>query len=213
MKKLLIIAMILLPLMSLAQAPTDTVSLNEGNFHTAWSSSAKYPVKVSWKLTAAMLSCPNPLPRCNCFQADPNCPHTTLNADYSHSGYDQGHNFDADDDACTPVALNKHCWYFTNMAAQLPNLNRITWKNLESQCRRWAKAGDNLFIECGSYGHSATFGHDNVWAPAFCWKVVHHQNGSVDAYIMPNVSTVSTHPFAYYHTTLAAVELATGLRL
>jgi len=216
MKKLFS-AVFLLPLFCCAQtpmvqAPTDTVGLNEGNFHTAWSHSAKYPVKVYWHLTQEMLSCPNPLKRCNCFTFDLQLPaETKLNADYEKSGYDQGHNFDADDDACATAALNMNCWYFTNMAPQLPNLNRITWKDLEDQCRKWAKSGDDLFIECGSYGKLKVIGKDNVWVPAFCWKVVKHKNGAIDSYLMPNTSDVNQHPFAYYHTDITVIRQKTGI--
>jgi endonuclease G len=196
----------------MAQAPTDTVSLDEGNFHTSWSHMAKYPVKVYWHLTQSMLDCAHPLKRCNCFGPDSQLmKETKLNADYAHSGYDQGHNFDADDDACASPDLNKHCWYFTNMAPQLPNLNRITWKALEDQCRKWVKAGDELFIECGSYGKAKTIGPDSVWVPEFCWKVIKHKSGVIDSYLMPNRNDVSRHPFAFYHTDITVIRQKTGI--
>jgi endonuclease G len=211
MKKLLYIFS-LFPLFCLAQAPTDTVSLNEGNFHTAWSHSAKYPVKVYWRLNASMLGCQHPLKRCNCFQADPQlAKETGLGPDYAGSGYDQGHNFDAADDECATVALNLNCWYFTNMAPQIPNLNRITWRALEEQCRKWALAGDELFIECGSYGKVKVIGKDNVWVPAFCWKVIKHKNGVTDSYLMPNTNDANQHPFAFYHTDITVIRQKTGI--
>lgn len=196
----------------MAQAPTDTISLDEGNFHTAWSNTAKYPVKVCWKLTKDMLTCSDPLKRSNKFGPDPQIPaETKLNDDYLHSGYDQGHNFNAADDACAPPSLNKNCWYFTNMAPQLPALNRITWKALEDQCRKWVKAGDELFIECGSYGKKNVIGADKVWVPEFCWKIVRHKNGVIDSYLMPNVNEVSQHPYTYYHTDITVIRQKTGI--
>ncbi|MDB5006989.1 MAG: hypothetical protein JWQ84_2667 [Mucilaginibacter sp.] len=211
--KNLLLALFILPLFCFAQgAPTDTINLNEGNFHTSWSHKAKYPVKVCWHLTPDMLNCPHPLKRCNCFQADPLLAgETKLTGDYSKSGYDQGHNFDAADDDCAPQQLNLHCWYFTNMTPQLPSLNRITWKDLEDQCRAWVKAGDELFIECGSYGQLKTIGPDKVWVPAFCWKVVKHKNGVIDSYLMPNTPDVNKHPFAYYHTDITVIRQKTGI--
>jgi len=211
MKNIILVAL-LIPLFSSAQAPTDTASLNEGNFHTAWSHSAKYPVKVYWHLTPEMLNCANPLKRSEAFGPDSQLmKETDLNKDYAKSGYDRGHNFNAADDACAPPKLNAHCWYFTNMAPQLPNLNRITWKALEDQCRKWVTAGDDLFIECGSYGKIKTIGPDKVWVPEFCWKVVKHKSGEIDSYLMPNTSDVNQYPFTYYHTDIAVIMQKTGL--
>src|ERR1700744_5284390 len=147
MKRNLLLFLFFIPLSAFAQAPIDTVSLDEGNFHTAWSHSAKYPVKVYWKLTKEMLNCEDKLKRSNAFKADPQVPQeSNLAADYKGSGYDRGHNFDAADDACAGE-LNSHCWYYTNMAPQTKHLNEITWKALEDKCREWALSGDNLFIE------------------------------------------------------------------
>jgi endonuclease G len=136
---------------------------------------------------------------------------TKLNLDYAGSGYDQGHNFNAADDACAPLDLNKHCWYFTNMTPQLPNLNRITWKALEDQCRKWVKAGDELFIECGSFGKAKTIGTGRVWVPQYCWKIVKHKNGVIDSYLMPNTEDVNQHPFTYYHTDITVIQEKTGI--
>lgn len=195
-----------------AQCPTDTISLDEGNFHVAFSISLKYPVKVYWHLTKNDVDCDNPLPRSNNFIADPQLPGTSFGADYSHSGYDQGHNFDAKDDACQTQIINAHCWYFTNMAPQHPKLNRIVWRNLEEQCRRWVREGDDLFIECGSYGHISDIGSHHVAVPAYCWKYIHHKDGHVDAYIMPNLPEVSQFPFTHYLVTISQLETATGLK-
>jgi endonuclease G len=209
--KLYILILFILPLASFAQAPTDTVSLDEGNFHTAWSHSAKYPVKVYWKLTQEMLTCTDKLKRSNAFKPDPQLPdESNLTRDYKNSGYDRGHNFDAADDACAGE-LNAHCWYFTNMAPQTKHLNEITWKALEDQCRKWALAGDDLFIECGSFGKAKTIGTDEVWVPEYCWKIVRHQNGTIDAYLMPNTDQVNEHPYTFYRTEISIVRQRTGL--
>jgi endonuclease G len=210
--KHIFLLLLLSPLAVFAQAPADTVSLDEGNFHTAWSHTAKYPVKVYWKLTKEMLSCEDKLKRSNRFKADPQLPEeTNLAADYKGSGYDRGHNFDAADDACATPELNGHCWYYTNMAPQTKHLNEITWKALEDQCRAWALAGDDLFIECGSYGKAKTIGPDSVWVPEYCWKIIKHQNGQVDAYLMPNTDGVNAHPYSDYTVGIDIIKKNTAL--
>jgi len=214
MKIYIMLFMILMAGFCKAQkAPTDTVTVNEGNFKITWSHSAKYPVIVSWRLTSDMLNCPNPRERLNSFRPDPALPkETDLQADYLRSGFDRGHNFNAADNACSDSALNIHCWYYTNMSPQLPKLNRGTWKNLEEQCRKWVRAGDELSIKCGSFGKLKVIGPHKVWIPAFCWKIIKHKSGATDAYLMPNDPAVSDHPFAYYHTDITVIRQKTGFK-
>jgi endonuclease G len=211
MKRLLFVAFFL-PVWCLAQAPADTISLDEGNFHVAWSHTAKYPVKVYWHLTKSMLDCGFPLKRSDAFGPDPQLSkETDLKVDYKGSKLDRGHNFNAKDDACADTALNKHCWYYTNMTPQEPNLNQRTWKALEDQCRKWVLDGDDLFIECGSFGQIKTIGPDRVWVPTHCWKIVKHKNGVIDSYLMPNTKDVNQHEYTFYHTDITVIRQKTGI--
>ena len=129
------------------------------------------------------------------------------------SGFDQGHNFDAADDACATPDINLHCWFFTNMTPQTKHLNEITWRALEDQCRKLALAGDDLFIECGSIGSRKVIGTDSVSVPEFCWKVVKHSNGTVEAYLMPNTDDVNQFPYTHYKVDIATLNQKTGLSL
>jgi DNA/RNA endonuclease G (NUC1) len=191
------------------QIPVDTVSLDQNNFHVAFSVSAKYPVKVYWRLTYEMVSCKNPLDRSG-FAADPQLKDTNFKKDYTKSGYDTGHNFNAQDNACNFIT-NKNCWYYTNMTPQVKELNRGPWKSLETQCRKWAKSGDDLFIQCGSYGKYKVIGPHQIWVPVYCWKYVRHSNGKAEAYIMPNNVSISHKPYKQFKVTIKQLHNATGL--
>ncbi len=196
-----------------AQAPTDTIVLHQGDFRVTWSHSAKYPVRVVWKLTPDMLDCPAPLKRCDCFKSDPKLPgESALKNDYAGSGYDRGHNFNAADGACQTKEVNERCWYFTNMTPQTPDLNQRTWKELEEQCRKWVREGDELLIKCGSFGCVKKIGANKVWVPKYCWKIIYHKNGVVDAFLMPNTRDVDEHDFFYYHTDITVIRQKTGLK-
>jgi endonuclease G len=199
-----------LSLSSKGQIPVDTISLDETNFHVAFSVSAKYPVKVYWKLTKKMVSCKNPLDRSS-FSADPQLEDSNFKKDYAKSGYDTGHNFNAQDNACN-VLTNKNCWYFTNMTPQVPALNRGPWKSLEGQCRKWAKAGDELFIQCGSYGKYKVIGPHKIRVPFYCWKYIRHRNGKAEAYIMPNNISIAHKPYRQFKVTVQQLHNATGLK-
>lgn len=157
-----------------------------------------------WVLTPSMVSCKSKIARTNVFIADPAIPGNNLNIYYAGSGYDRGHQFDADDGSCYPLMAHD-CWCFTNMVPQCPNLNRITWRGLEDYCRLLAHTYV-INITCGVTGSIGKLvGVDkqkrthksNINIPEYCWKRISY-NGITEIYIMPNRDTVSNHPFTFY---------------
>ena len=89
-------------------------------------------------------------------------------ADYSHSGYDEGHLADAEDFAYDCVADEATFRYY-NCVPQTPNLNRGCWKEWETTVRRQSQE-DSMLVIAGSI-----FDHDeignNIYVPKYCWKV------------------------------------------
>lgn len=176
-------------------------------YTTYYDATIKEPDSVNWLLTPAMGSCASKLPRLNKFIADPEVPNTNFNKYYAGSGFDQGHQFNADDASCN-VTDEAECWYFTNMVPQKPNLNRITWRALENYCRKVAST-QNVNITCGVSGSLGLMvGTEKVKGkvvqhpstiniPAICWKRLQYGK-TVEYYVMPNADTVSKHPYTYY---------------
>ena len=185
---------------------------------------------VSWHLSAAWLGA---TPRCDCFTSDNTLPAGYFKAttsNYTNTGFDRGHmcpsadrNLNATDNAAT--------FLMTNITPQAPNLNQLTWADLEDYCRSLATSGNEMYIISGGYGTGGTgsnggttntiaSGHINV--PSHFWKViVILPNGSNDvsrvttstrviAVDMPNNQTVNGHPWGFYRTTVNAIESATG---
>jgi endonuclease G, mitochondrial len=54
---------------------------------------------------------------------------TNLDNDYKHSDYDRGHQLDANDCGCDSTAMAES-FYYSNIAPQMPVLNRGVWKRL-----------------------------------------------------------------------------------
>jgi endonuclease G len=149
----------------------DTITIQHKAYSTTFSKSKHYPVKVEWWLTKAMLNCPTKIKRTDKFIPDPKLPsETSLQADYDGSGFDRGHNFNAADGACDQTAMDES-FYFSNMTAQYPSLNRGDWKVLESWSRETALEKDSIHIWCGSVGVAKTIGTTSV--PTQCWKVIY----------------------------------------
>ena len=149
----------------------DTVTLYHKTYSTTFSKSKHYPVKVEWWITKNNLTCNTKAKRGDKFIPDPKlASETNLQNDYINSGFDRGHNFPAADAACDQIA-NDESFYFSNMTAQYPALNRGDWKVLEAFARDLALKNDSTKIWCGSVGEIKKIGKVSI--PKQCWKVIY----------------------------------------
>ena len=167
------VAIVLLSLLFVSSAQnTNEVVLKHTNYTSTFSISKKYPVMVEWWVTKAMVNCPKPLKRKDNFKPDPLLPeHTNLSQDYVSSGYDRGHMMPAADNLCQTQLVQDESFYFSNMAAQTPQLNRGDWKSLETFTRDEAKLKDSIHVWVGNVGEIKKIGRVSV--PKYCWKVIH----------------------------------------
>ena len=163
----------------------DTVTIIHKSYKTTYSKSKNYPVKVEWWVTKGMLNCPTKVKRTDNFGPDPKLLNeTNLQLYYQGSGYDRGHNFPAADGGCDNVSMSES-FYFSNMTAQYPQLNRGDWKVLEMMVREEALKYDSIHVWCGSIGEIKKI--DKVSVPAQCWKVTYNKNKNEwDAFIFDN---------------------------
>ena len=131
----------------------DILILKHTNYTSHFSKSKKYPVIVEWWETKAKVSCPNPLPRKDAFQPDPQAIlETDIKADYVGSGYDRGHMSPAASNQCQTAGVQIESFYMSNMAAQTHRLNAGDWKSLEVLTREWASKYDSVRIWAGNVG-------------------------------------------------------------
>jgi endonuclease G len=149
----------------------DTITIQHKAYKTTYSKSKNYPVRVEWWITKNMLSCELKVKRTDNFQPDPDLvKETNLQQHFNKSGYDRGHNFPAADGACDLTAMVES-FYFSNMTAQYPALNRGDWKELEEMTRQSALKEDSIYVWCGSVGEIRKIGEVSV--PKQCWKVLY----------------------------------------
>ena len=167
-KGLLLITLLIISFVTIAQ---DVVKLEHKAFTTHYSKSKHYPVMVEWWITKDKLTCPVKVKRGDKFIPDPKlASETSLQLDYTGSGFDRGHNFPAADASCDKVA-NEESFFLSNMTAQYPALNRGDWKELEMWSREMAIKEDSVHIWTGSIGVAKRIGTTAV--PTQCWKVVY----------------------------------------
>lgn len=157
--------------LSLTCFSQDTVTIRRKAYTTTFDRTKRYPIKVEWWVTKKSISCDNKVKRGDKFIPDPKIlKDTDLQADYTNSGFDRGHNFPAADAACDAEA-NDQSFYFSNMTAQYPSLNRGDWKAVEAYVRSLALQYDSVKVWCGSIGEIKKIGRVSV--PKQCWKVVY----------------------------------------
>ena len=211
MKKFLYsIAVILLSLLFVSSSQIqDQVVLKHTNYTSLFSKSKKYPVMVEWWVTKAMVSCPKPLKRKDNFKPDPLLTeHTNLSQDYVSSGYDRGHMMPAADNLCQTQLVQDESFYFSNMAAQTPQLNRGDWKSLETFTRDEAKLKDSIHVWVGNVGEIKKIGRVSV--PKYCWKVIHiKKENKWVAYLFEN-NTSAPDGFKNNEVTLKEIITLTG---
>lgn len=115
--------------------------------------------------------------RTNDFRDDPTCLSDAKLSDYRHSGYDRGH--------MCPAAIMKsnrkamsESFYMSNMSPQKPNLNRRSWRYLESQVRKWLKKEKELYIITGAIyeDNLGTIGN-KVTVPGYYYKIIYDPTG------------------------------------
>jgi endonuclease G len=175
----------LLLLISFTVSAQDTVTITHKAYKTTFSKSKGYPVKVEWWLTRASILCDTRIKRGDKFIPDPKlAEHTKLQSFYTNSGFDRGHNFPAADAACDQTA-NNESFYFSNMTAQYPELNRGDWKGLEETTRYDVRRYDSIYVWCGSIGEIKKIGKVSV--PKQCWKVIYIKEiNTYTAYLFDN---------------------------
>lgn len=144
---------------------------NQRPYALSYNNTKRIPNWVSWQLNKSWLGT---APRTNDFRADPTLPkgwYQVKSSDYNGSGYDRGHMAPSADRA-KDTATNSATFLMTNIVPQTPDNNRDVWESLESESRRLANQGKELYIIAGGVGEKGTFGAAKISIPASTWKVI-----------------------------------------
>jgi DNA/RNA endonuclease G (NUC1) len=116
--------------------------------------------------------------------------------DYHGSGYDQGHLCNASDENGNKID-EFNSFDQCNIFPQLPNLNRKTWLQLETEIRTLATKYGAVKVKIYWHGINGLMGPDKVTIPEFCDKEIWF-NSQHQSYSMPNQDSVINHPYTYY---------------
>lgn len=136
-------------------------------------------------------------------------------ADYAGSGFDTGHLANNADMSWHPDVA-KESFILSNMAPQLPGLNRGLWRQLESVIRSWAFTRANgVTIYTGSIydlNEDLRIGPNNVIVPRGFYKIVVDNDRQVSlAFVFPHRANLG-NDLRSVQATVSDVERFTGIR-
>lgn len=198
----------------------DTLIYNEvGRYTFLYRPSCKVSQWVAYKLTRSDVA--GGADRSDAFREDPRLARfgwpSATNADYKGSGYDRGHLLPSADRKSS-VEANRATFLYSNMAPQLPKLNRGAWKVLEERLRRLTADYDTLYVVVGTVvDRSPKSIGDGVAVPRLFFKAVALRRGDDfrgEAYVMPNsAGELAGKSYDRFEVTVDSVERLTGLDL
>ena len=182
-------------------------------YMASYNSDLRIPNWVAWKLTAEHTEGANERKGMR-FQEDKEVPKPrAVDADYVKSGYDRGHLCPSADN-CWDAIAQKQSFLLTNICPQDHKLNVGDWKELESQCRKWAKKYGCIYIVAGPIlmkGEHKTIGKNKVTVPEAFFKVVLCMEGQPKAIGFIYRNEGDDRPKSYYVNTIDEVERITGI--
>jgi endonuclease G len=200
---------------------SDDHYLDEQAFVVSYNPDKRVPNWVAWRLDRSNFGS---IGRTDDFRADLSLParfYRVNESDYRHSGYDRGH-LCPSGDRKESRADNSRTFLFTNMLPQLHELNAGPWERLEEYARQRARGGQVIYAVAGGIFNAPypTIGN-GVAVPAYDFKILvllNEGQGRQDvsaatevlAVMMPNQHGVGEHDWAFYLTSVDAIEQASG---
>lgn len=188
----------------------DTITIYHKYYSTTFCKSKYFPVVVKYWLARSMLDCEHRYKRSNKFKPDQLIPEfTDLDKDYKKSGYDRGHQMAAYNCGCDSIGMAES-FYYSNVAPQLPSLNRGSWKRLENYVRKLAKEYDSILVWCGSVTLENRY-IGRVAVPDYCWKIIYIKRLCiVKVYSFKNYAILSRDPPSF-KVSIDSIKNLTGL--
>ena len=141
---------------------------------------------------------------------------TASKADYWYSGYDRGHLAPSADFRWSKTALSES-YFYSNMAPQLPELNREKWAELENAIREYVIENKiQVYVVTGGILHDSLpvmrnqDRENEVSIPNLFYKVIlDNSNHRGIGFVMPN--GICDYPIMSYAISIDSVEVLTGI--
>ncbi|MGN0855207.1 MAG: DNA/RNA non-specific endonuclease [Kiritimatiellia bacterium] len=163
-----------------APAPDDITVLDRGEFKVGWSPKLRHPVWVAYHVPATATFPEGKRPN---FTKDRDARESPPAAAYDKSGYDRGHM--APNHALVTrfgEEVQKRTFLMSNIAPQLPQLNRGVWREFEHRIAdlwtaRWGEIW--VVVGCISDDLNETLSGTNIDVPRQFYQIVLAQEGTL----------------------------------
>jgi endonuclease G len=146
------------------------------------------------------------------YSLPPKC--RSYSQDYSHTGYDRGHNANNYIFSYDKV-LQKETFLMSNISPQKPQLNRVLFLKFERFARLQARKYGKVSVitgSCGSLGNLGRKRH-NVNIPKWWYKIIFLPNGKTISFLAPNSNSVGRDKAKKYLVNLKQVENTCGFKI
>lgn len=204
-----------LPVRVGAPAPADIITLTRGEFTIGWSPSLRHPV---WCAYHVPVEARYPVVNRPPFSRDTQAAASPAAGVYANTGYDRGHmvpNF-AIASRFGPDA-QRQTFKMSNVAPQMPALNRGVWRDLEHRIAElWPARWGEIWVIVGAVSATTsreTLSGSDVDVPCQYYQVVVAQSGMdvrAFAVLFPQEISWSAYPTRYL-ITIDELEKITGL--
>jgi endonuclease G len=134
--------------------------------------------------------------------------------DYSHTGYDRGHNANNYIFSYDKV-LQKETFLMSNISPQKPQLNRVLFLKFERFARLQARKYGKVSVitgSCGSLGNLGRKRH-NVNIPKWWYKIIFLPNGKTISFLAPNSNSVGRDKAKKYLSSVEEIERVCKFRV
>lgn len=181
----------------------QVVNLCHQNYLSEYSERYHIPMVVSWTITKEELS--NCNHREGSFHHDPMINGNDASPDsYNGINYDKGHFSPAEDNLFDPDA-EYQSFNMTNVAPQVPELNRAGWKWFENLTRLYAYQYGEVDVTTGVVLSTNTY-VNGIRVPDYFWKVDYiPQTGETISILVPNI-VIHGKDILKYKTSVSNVE-------
>lgn len=126
-------------------AAAQTARIRKPEYRSVYNLALLCPQQVEWTLRATDLGASSREPSWTFVNDIPDTRAVARHQDYTRTGYDRGHLCPAQDRSAATAAM-RSTFAMSNIAPQVPALNRGPWKTTESYCRWLAREHDSVSV-------------------------------------------------------------------
>lgn len=108
---------------------------------------------------------------------------------YVNSGYDKGHMAPAGD--MGSIDSSRESFSMSNMIPQATKLNRVVWRNIETEVRNDVLKNGSAYILTGSIVQTKKVMNDGIVIPDYIFKAVYFSTSRIKVYVAENNNSMN----------------------